>query len=203
MLRSFLSKVVQPPPTAETTGLTHTVYYENQMSSAYKTDERILKTIVSQNTRCIQPDDKLKFIIYYKNRKTSNMIMKNNLNSSSDPLKRTNVVYSYTCTIGDCALQTVNYIGETTTTLSKRISGHLQSGAPKQHTLTEHNTELSRTQMVQNTKILYHVPDFHRLTIMEALLIRQNKPIINQQDTGVIRTLQLFTNYNPGRPPDH
>ena len=129
--------------------------------------------------------------------------MKNNLTSTTDILKQTNVVYLYKCNIGDCALQTVNYIGETTTTLSKRISGHLQSGAPRQHTLTEHNTDLSRTQMVQNTKILYHVPDFHRLTIMEALLIRQNKPIINQQDTGVICTLRLFTNYNPGWPPDH
>ena len=126
--------------------------------------------------------------------------MKNNLNSSSDPLKQTNVVYSYNCNYGDCALQSVNYIGETTTTLSKRISGHLQSGAPKQHTLTEHNIDLSRTQMVAHTKILYHAPDFHRLTIMEALLIRRDKPVINLQDTGQTRILQLFINYNPGRP---
>ena len=100
-----------------------------------------------------------------------------------------------------CALQTVNYIGETTTTLSKRISGHLQTGAPKQHTLLTHNIQLTRPQMVDNTKILYHVSDFHRLTIMEALLIRQDKPVINQQDTGQIRTLHLFTNHNPVRPP--
>ena len=203
MLRSFLSRIAQPPPVAETNGVTHTVYYCNQMSSAYKTDERILKSIVTNNTRCTHPDDTLKLVIYYTNRKTSSMVMKNNLTSSPDPLRQTNVVYSYKCTIGDCALQNVNYIGETTTTLSKRISGHLQTGAPKQHTLTAHNTDLSRLQMVQNTTILYHASDFHRLTIMEALLIRQDKPIINLQDTGTIRTLQLFTNYNPGRPPDH
>ena len=170
------------------------------MSTAYKTDERILKSIIAKNTRCIQPDNKLSLIIYYKNKRTSSLIMKNNLNSTSEPLKQTNVIYSYKCNIGDCELQTVNYIGETTTTLSKRISAHLQSGAPKQHTLIEHNIDLSRTQMVQNTKILYHAPDFHRLTIMEALLIRRHKPIINQQDTGITRTLQLFTNHNPGRP---
>ena len=171
------------------------------MSNSYKTDERTLRTIISQNTRCPDPNDQLKLIIYYRNRKTANLVTKNNLNSTSDPLKQTNVVYSYKCNIGDCALQTVNYIGETTNTLSKRISGHIQSGAPKQHTQTIHNISLSREQMVQNTKILYHAPDFLCLTIMEALLIRRDKPVINQQDTGIVRTLQLFTNHNPGRPP--
>ena len=127
--------------------------------------------------------------------------MRNNLNSTTDFLKHTNVVYMYKCNIGDCALQDVNYIGETTTTLSKRISGHLQAGAPKQHTLLSHNMDLTHTQMVDNTKVLYHAPDFIRLTVMEALLIRREKPIINQQDTGIIRTLQLFTQRNPGRPP--
>ena len=171
------------------------------MSSAYKTDERVLKSIITQNTRCLQPDDHLNLITYYKNRKTASLIIKNNLNPITDMLKQTNVVYSYKCNLGDCALQTVNYVGETSTTLSKRISGHLQAGAPKQHTLQNHKINLTRNQMVDNTTILYHASDFQRLTITEALLIRRDKPIINQQDTGITRTLQLFTNRNPGRPP--
>ena len=202
-LRSFLTKHHQPAPSINSTGTNHLVFYCNQMSSAYKTDERILKSIVYNNTRCTQPDDKLQLVTYYRNKKTASLIMKNNLNPPADMLKQTNVVYQYKCNLGDCALQTVNYVGETTTTLSKRISGHLQSGAPKQHTLLTHGMDLTRNQMVDNIQVLYHAPDFQHLTIMEALIIRRDKPVINQQDTGITRTLQLFTSRNPGRPPQN
>ena len=37
--------------------------------------------------------------------------------------------------------------------------------------------------------------------LLGALLIRRDKPIINLQDTGQTRILQLFTNYNPGQLP--
>jgi hypothetical protein len=78
------------------------------------------------------------------------MIMKNNLNTNTNPLQKANVIYHYRCIIGDCALHNVSYIGETTNTLSLRITGHLQKGAPKSHTQDIHNTTLTRQQMVDN-----------------------------------------------------
>ena len=49
-------------------------YHEN-----YKTDEKILKNIITSNTLCTDPNSRLNLIIYYKNGKTSNLVMKNNL----------------------------------------------------------------------------------------------------------------------------
>jgi hypothetical protein len=170
----------------------HKMYYKNQMSSSYKIDERVIKSIISDNVQCVQPDDKLQLIIYYKNKKTSNFVMKNNLAPKRDDLRSTGVVYQYSCKIGDCGLQPSCYIGETVTTLSRRITGHLQEGAPKKHSQDIHDCTLTRNEMVSNTKIIHRAQDSIRLKIAESLYIRWNRPIINRQDTGYIRTLRLF-----------
>lgn len=41
-------------------------YYLNQYSGAYKTDERILKPLITNNTTCINPNDTLKLCIFVK-----------------------------------------------------------------------------------------------------------------------------------------
>ena len=48
-------------------------------------------------------------------------------------LKRTNVVYEYKCNMGDCEHLPSSYIGMTTTTLSSRLTMHLQKGGPADH----------------------------------------------------------------------
>ena len=70
---------------------------------------------------------------------------------------------------------------------------HLQSGAIQDHTRDAHNTNLTRDMLVKNTKILKKEIDTNRLHIYEALLIRKRKPIINNQNTGIIRILKLFS----------
>jgi hypothetical protein len=188
--------------TARQEVVTHTLFYKNQMSLAYKTDERVLHSILTQNTQCVQLTDRLQLVVYYKNKKTSNLIMKNNLNSGKEDLRSTSVVYQYTCHLGDCGLHPAHYIGETVSTLSRRITSHLQVGAPKKHTIDEHDTTLTRSLMVDNTKIIYRASDSIRLKIAESLLIGQLHPVINYQDTGIARTLRLFsTRYQPPAPP--
>ena len=56
---------------------TYELFYRNQMSDSYKIDEKILKAIIKQNTKCINENDKLKLNIYYKNEKIANLLMKN------------------------------------------------------------------------------------------------------------------------------
>ena len=53
------------------------------MSTAYKTNEKILSTIIKNNVKIINSHNILKFRIYYRNRKTSNLIIKNNNASTS------------------------------------------------------------------------------------------------------------------------
>ena len=52
------------------------LYYRNQMTSQYKQDERNLRSVIDQYVTPEQ-DKTLKLFIYYKNRKVSNMFVKN------------------------------------------------------------------------------------------------------------------------------
>ena len=76
----------------------------------------------------------------------------------------------------DCELQNC-YIGQTDTTLSRRLTMHLASGGPKQHHQEVHHATLTRKELVDNTKIIRTERDTYRLSILESLLIKKVKPI--------------------------
>ena len=151
------------------------------MSSGYKTDERVLKSIIEGGVTPVNRDDTIKLVIFYKNKKTSNLVMKNNNTQANDDMSRTGVVYQYTCPIGNCQFRNNSYIGMTTTTLSRRLTSHLQTGTPKTHTLQEHNVCLTREMLVANTTIIDSSSDRRRLQIKEALHIQEKKPLMNVQ----------------------
>jgi hypothetical protein len=180
-------------PTAANHGISNKVYYGNQMSRAYRTDERVLQEIIHRNVRCTSQDDSLKLIVYYKNKKVNQLVMCNNPTLKRASLQQTNVVYEFKCPEEDCRLlQNMNYIGETSTTLSRRLTCHLSSGAPKQHMLNCHRTQLTRQMLNDCTSVIKKCPDPARLAITEALLIKERAPAINLQNTGLTRTLKLF-----------
>jgi hypothetical protein len=187
ILKKYLEKTFSIASNSNNNGTTHVLYYRNQMSTGYKTDEKVLKQIIKNNINCNNSRDKLQLSIYYKNSRTSSLVMKNSPPAPAD-LKRTNVVYQYTCHIENCES---HYIGMTTTTLSRRLTMHLRSGAPAKHTEEQHKQGLTRQMLVDSTKIIRHNNDFNRLQIEEALLISQLQPSINRQDTGRVRTLAL------------
>ena len=113
-------------------------------------------------------------------------------------LQKTNVIYECTCKFGDCEHLTdtnnrPTYIGYTTTTLSRRLTMHLQQGAIKTHTLTHHNIPITRHTLVNNTRIIHKENNSNRLQLKEALLKKQRKPKLNKQNTGSERTLSLYT----------
>lgn len=173
-------------------GSTFKIFYKNQMSENYKTDERVLKSMIKSNVKCINPDDKIKFSIYYKNKKSAELILKNSPRANSNPLQKTNVIYEFSCNTENCEFQASSkYIGCTVTTLSRRLTMHLQGGGPFCHMKNVHNTKITREQLVNQTKIINQAWDRNRLEILEALLIQKNKPAINNQATGVVRTLHL------------
>ena len=191
ILKTYLEKVNKMNTIDNT--ITHTIFYKNQYTNNYKMDERVLKSIVRNNVKCTKENEKLRILIYYKNLKTTNLIMKNNMNTETDDLRKTNVIYEYTCRIGECELQNDNkYIGFTTTTLSRRITMHLVAGAPKLHTETEHGEKLTREKMTNNIEIIYSNDNFIELQIMESILIKKYSPSINRQDTGKAKKLFLL-----------
>ena len=77
--------------------------------------------------------------------------------------------------------------------LSRRLSGHLQKGAIRDHYEQNHGRNVTRTEIVDNTIIRYVEHDVNRLQLLESLLIKFERPHINLQDTGFNRVLTLFT----------
>ena len=95
-------------------------------------DEKAIRDIVTKNVTPVQPDYRIRLKIYYKTPRTSSLIMRNNQQNMTT-LQETNVVNRFQCTTGDCATRNVYYIGLTTTSLSRRLTMHLQDGGPKTH----------------------------------------------------------------------
>ena len=172
------------------TGQMIQLYYKNHMSTAYKVDERAIRDIILNNVVCVNPSDQLRLTIYYQNRKTSQLLIRNSP-ECGDFLKRTNVVYQFACPHEDCRLRPVNYIGVTTTSLSRRLTMHLREGAPSDHMYKCHNCKLTRKQLVDNTSIIKSHICTNRLLIHEALLIRDRSPTLNKQVKSCV-TLGLW-----------
>ena len=76
----------------------HVLYYCNQMHANYKTNEKILKRIIENNTRTID-GGKLYTLIHYKNKSSKNLVVINNMNLDKTKLKRTNVIYKFNCSL--------------------------------------------------------------------------------------------------------
>ena len=58
------------------------IFYRNQMHFNYKSDEKILKTLIHRNILPTDPNKKIKLIIYYNKFKTSNFVIRNNSSPS-------------------------------------------------------------------------------------------------------------------------
>ena len=122
------------------------------------------------------------------------MVMKNSPSSDGNKFSRTNVVYRYSCPNEDCKLlSNVNYIGMTTTTLSRRLTSHLTAGAPKKHMHDVHRIDLNRAMLENSTNVVMQCNDQNRLAIAEALFVLDERPAINIQNNIFARTLKLFS----------
>ena len=183
IIKKHLDKfVAQPPPQQETHNVIK-LYYKNHMSSSYKEEEKCLKKIISNNVKPTDPETTINLTIYYKTKRTSSLIMKNSCLPQTNQFQEVNLVYKYSCNIDDCSRLNSKYIGFTTTTLSKRISAHLQDGAIKRHHRTAHGNSPTRQHMEAQTEIIHRETDKRRLKMTEAVFIYTEKPKINIQLT--------------------
>ena len=134
-------------------------FYRNQMHYNYKSDEKILKTLIHENILATDPNKKIKLIIYYKKFKTSNLVIRNNSTPSIGVLQKTNVIYKFKCPLEDCISDNNNiYVGLTSTTLSSRLTMHLSDTSSIAQHLKKHScpTTQLRNILTDNTTILEH-----------------------------------------------
>ena len=66
----------------------HKIFFQNQFSHSYKTDERIIKNIIANNVQCSNKSDTLKFIPYYRSNTITKLITGNNQGPPTPPLKK-------------------------------------------------------------------------------------------------------------------
>ena len=121
------------------------VFYQSQTHPNYKIEERVIKDLIYSNAKCLEDDEELKIMIYYKNNKTANLVMKNNLSPPLKPLEKTNIIYKFTCPMSHG--QATEYIGFSQTTLSQRLTFHRQNGSIHNHFKTEHGIKPTREQL--------------------------------------------------------
>ena len=171
------------------------LYYKNQIHSNYKLDERILKSIVKNYTSCNQNNTKLNVIIYYRNIKTCNLVMKNSCLPPIPDSEKSRVCYKFKCPVQDCKPD--EYIGYTELTLKNRLINHSYKGSIKQHFITEHNSLPSRQLLIENTKIIAQADTKYKLLIKEALLIQKHNPSINKQFDSFPNILKLHLHKTP------
>ena len=167
------------------------VFYRNQWHRGYKKDEDALRKIIDGHVKSLSNDKKVSLVIYYKNRKTSNLILKNNPSPATETLKRCNVVYHFQCPIMRCSHE---YIGLTTMRLSKRISCHAQEGAIFNHFRNNHNMRPARNDLISSIKIIDCAPDAKRLRYLEALHILERKPSLNCTQEPLLLPTSIPTN---------
>ena len=136
-------------------------------------------------------DERVILNIYCQSVKSCNLVMRNSP-AKERKLAKCNVVYQFRCPADECIRQDISYIGFTTCTLSRRLSYHVQNGHILEHFREKHGCKLTRQCIVDNTAIRYIEPNTHKLKILESLLIKFERPVINEQNTGVSRTLCLY-----------
>ena len=177
------------------------IFYNNTFTNSYKKDEKAIRDIINRNCQPTNEDSEIRLIIYYRNPRTSSLIMKNNLSRRSDTTSRANVVYEYHCSSEDCAPRNSIYIGHTRCSLSRRLTMHQQEGAIKQHHRQHHGQELDRETLVNSTKIIGYSRDPRRLQLLEAIYIREKAPSINIQ-SNMVSSIPLF-NSSIRKDPQH
>ena len=145
----------------------------------------------------------MKIIIYYRNCKVKNRILKNNITHKNDKkLTTSHVVYEVQCPRGDCSFPNASYIGQTRNEILTRMNQHRQIGAILEHMSTQHHiATVSLDELSSNIKILKVIPDFNKLIIYEALTILHKKPDLNRPIDNFVNPLKLFArSYHPAPP---
>ena len=192
LIKNFLNKVQENKNTINCSNIIP-IYYKNQMHQNYKKDERILKEIINRNIKCIENDNKLKLIIYYENKKTSNLVIRNNPMPRPPPMQTSGVVYKFKCNFHYCKSE---YIGHTRLSLERRLLAHYYNGSIKTHYQQNHNKIVTKEILQENTIILSKENNFRKLAVKEALYILNERPSINVQFNSFTNLLKLHQHRN-------
>ena len=169
------------------------LYFRNQMTTSYKTDESKLHELVRRHLKPVAENTKVKLCIYYKTRKLQSLFVKNKSDEAGqqDPNLRHHVVYQYTCNKQGC--NSLRYIGYTTCSLHERFRMHTQTGSIIKHLKETHReNRVPRSELLAQAKVIDFCNEKRRLIFLEAIYIKTERPELNSQTEGSDRILKIF-----------
>jgi len=189
-IHDFINRKLKP--SSVTTSTNTKFFFQNQMSSNYKVEEKRLKEIFYKNVKPVTAENSVSLNIYYRNPKLHNLFIKNKPNLTKSTAQRSHVVYQYTCNQAGCN-SAQSYVGYTTCTLAERFRMHTHNGSIKKHLVEHHNfRNICKEDILAPTKILKSCTNRRELFITEAVLIKDLRPQLNSQDEGCDRILKIF-----------
>ena len=162
------------------------LFYQSQMCSNHKVEENQLHNILNKNLQPL-PNNVIKLFIYYRNKKLKNLVMRNKYHKSDE---QSSVVYQYKCQRDEC---NSSYIGYTQATLTERMRNHGQHGSIIKHLQDNHNIIKEKTKkLMESVQVIGKADTKNELLIMEAILIKEKRPQLNEQEEGRDRVLHIF-----------
>ena len=189
-VNKFMEKKNNPEATVEGRENVN-LFFQNQMTSQYKSDENKLKSLIAQQ---VFPaiGKVVAFQIFYKNRKLRSLLIRNKPKIDTPVDKMHHVVYQYTCEDEGC--NAPQYIGYTTCTLYNRFGSHTQSGSIMRHLREQHSVTgtIYRRKLLQSVKVLKAEVNKQKLILTEAVLIKDLRPALNSQEEGADKILNIF-----------
>jgi hypothetical protein len=192
-VNNFIRQKMQEIPMEDANRTEIKLFYQNQMSAHYKLEEKQLQSIIKKHVTPAQENSELKLLIYYKNPKLRDILMRNRPKSLNPATSdRHHVVYEYTCARDGCNA-TPKYIGYTTSTVWERFGMHTQTGSIKKHLQEVHDIQrIPRRDLIKDVSILKTCSSKRDLIFTEAILIKTENPSLNSQAEGCNRLLKLF-----------
>ena len=156
--------------------------------SGFKSDRRRLKNIVLDHVKPVLPDSSISLLTYFKPNKLSAQF---STRSRAENIDRVNVVYKFDCYVDGC---NSSYIGYTTQTLKNRIAQHrYNSSSIWKHMHYDHSVEIPNfDDFAQCFNIVFSSSSVISLKIVEAILIKSDKPPINVKFNELYDFLQLY-----------
>ena len=115
------------PTTTEEGRETIDLYFRDQMSSQYKTDEKKLNQIMNAYISHFAENKAVKLVVYYKTRKLSNLFIRNRSRYNDEFQLSRHVVYKYTCEKEVC--NSLSCICYTACSLAERFKIHTSTGS--------------------------------------------------------------------------
>ena len=170
-------------------------YFRSHDLELFKHDRTVLRQLFSKFITPKSNSDKIVISTYYKPKRLSSYF---SLRTRRPESEAHGLVYQFTCTEEGCK---ASYIGYTMNTLMTRAKQHCYNGSKIfSHFSNDHSTKPPKS-ITENFKILYRNSSSRQTRTAEALLIKQNKPIINvrynEMGTGlhVIRIKSFSHNF--------